>query len=105
MVKTIEISDLPVRAAKFIARKSWIITGSDDLTIRVFNYNTLEKVASFDGHSDYIRKLAIHPSRPLVLSSSDDMTVKLWDWEKNWKCLQVSIDLKYKRMNNIFLDI
>jgi coatomer subunit beta' len=33
-----------VRCAKFAARKSWVITGSDDMMIRVFNYNTLEKV-------------------------------------------------------------
>jgi coatomer subunit beta' len=25
----------------------------------------------------------------LVLTGSDDMTIKLWDWEKNWKCIQV----------------
>lgn len=26
----------------------------------------------------------MHPSQPLLLSSSDDMTIRLWDWEKNW---------------------
>jgi WD40 repeat protein len=24
-----------------------------------------------------------------VISSSDDMLIKLWDWEKNWQCVQV----------------
>lgn len=81
-----------VRAAKFIARKNWIITGSDDSQIRVFNYNTHEKVASFEGHPDYIRCLAVHPTQPLVLSGSDDMTIRLWDWEKGWKCVQVRTD-------------
>jgi coatomer subunit beta' len=23
------------------------------------------------------------------LTGSDDMTIKLWDWEKNWRCVQV----------------
>lgn len=87
MVKTIEVCDMPVRAAKFIARKNWLITGSDDLVVRVYNYNTLEKVMQFDAHSDYIRNFAVHPSRPYVLSCSDDMTVKLWDWERGWKCI------------------
>ena len=29
LVKTIEVSELPIRAAKFVPRKQWIITGSD----------------------------------------------------------------------------
>jgi hypothetical protein len=28
------------------------------------------------------RSLAVHPTLPLVLSSSDDVLIKLWDWEK-----------------------
>ncbi|KAJ2962985.1 hypothetical protein NQZ79_g1994 [Umbelopsis isabellina] len=89
LVKTFEVADVPVRAAKFIARKNWIVTGSDDSQIRVFNYNTHEKVASFEGHPDYIRCLAVHPSQSLILSGSDDMTIRLWDWEKGWKMTQV----------------
>ena len=79
-----------VRAAKFIARKNYVITGSDDMQLRVFNYNTHEKVHSWDAHSDYIRCIAVHPTLPYVLSGSDDMTIRLWDWDKNWKCMQVN---------------
>ncbi|KAI7849632.1 coatomer WD associated region-domain-containing protein [Circinella umbellata] len=89
LVKTFEVTETPVRAAKFIARKNWIVTGSDDSQIRIFNYNTHEKVASFEGHPDYIRCLAVHPTQPLLLSGSDDMTIRLWDWEKGWKCVQI----------------
>jgi coatomer subunit beta' len=80
---------LPVRAAKFIPRKSWVITGSDDMQLRVFNYNTLEKVIAFEAHSDYIRSIAVHPTQPFVLTSSDDMLIKLWDWEKAWRNVMV----------------
>jgi coatomer subunit beta' len=89
IVKTFEVSDLPVRTARFVVRKNWIVTGSDDMQIKVFNYNTLEKVTSIDAHSDYIRTLAVHPTQSFILSGSDDMTIKLWDWEKNWKCERV----------------
>ncbi|KAJ2077279.1 Coatomer subunit beta' [Coemansia sp. RSA 988] len=88
-VKAFEVSDLPVRAARFIARKNWIITGSDDMQLRVFNYNTHERVTAFDAHQDYIRCIAVHPTLPYVLTGSDDMSIKLWDWEKNWKCIQM----------------
>ena len=44
LVKSFEVTDLPVRASKFIARKQWIVAGSDDMMVRVFNYNTTDKV-------------------------------------------------------------
>lgn len=106
----------------------------DDMQIRVFNYNTLERVHMFEAHSDYIRCIAVHPTQPYILTSSgmlfkvflitntpdfkfiisnlpscqlqvhiyldiymndyvcfytDDMLIKLWDWEKKWSCSQV----------------
>lgn len=89
LVKTFEVTDLPVRTAKFVPRKNWIVTGSDDMMLRVFNYNTLERVHGFEAHSDYLRSIAVHPSQPYILTSSDDMLIKLWDWEKKWLCSQV----------------
>lgn len=70
LVKTFEVCDLPVRAAKFVPRKNWVITGSDDMQIRVFNYNTLERVHTFEAHSDYVRCIAVHPTQPFILTSS-----------------------------------
>ncbi|KAJ9150699.1 Coatomer subunit beta' [Pleurostoma richardsiae] len=88
VVKTFELTDVPVRAGRFIARKNWIVCGSDDFQLRVYNYNTSEKVTAFEAHPDYIRAIAVHPQQPWVLTASDDMTIKLWDWEKGWKCVQ-----------------
>lgn len=78
-----------MRCSKFIPTKNWIVTGADDMQVRVFNYNTLEKVHTFDAHSDYIRSIVVHPTQPYILTSSDDMIIKLWNWEKNWTCTQV----------------
>ncbi|XP_027053497.1 coatomer subunit beta'-like isoform X1 [Pocillopora damicornis] len=89
LVKTFEVTDLPVRTSKFVPRKNWVVTGSDDMMLRVFNYNTLEKVHGFEAHSDYLRSIAVHPTQPYVLTSSDDMLIKLWDWDKKWQCSQV----------------
>ncbi|KAG6852753.1 hypothetical protein C0991_009331 [Blastosporella zonata] len=49
----------------------------------------MEKVASFEAHPDYIRCLTVHPTASIVLTGSDDMTIRAWDWEKNWKNIQV----------------
>lgn len=78
-----------MRCAKFIVRKQWFIAGTDDMHLRVYNYNTMEKVKEWEAHTDYIRFVEVHPNRPYVLSSSDDMSIKLWDWEKDWECVQV----------------
>ena len=79
----------PVRAVRFIARKNWFVCGDDAYTLHVYNYNNLEKVTTIAAHLDYIRSIAVHKSQPWVLSSSDDLNIKVWDWDKDWKCLQV----------------
>ena len=80
---------IAVRSAKFIPRKQWVVAGADDMFIRVYNYNTMDKVKMFEAHTDYIRCVAVHPTLPYVLSSSDDMLIKLWDWDKGWMCTQI----------------
>ncbi len=44
-----------MRTAKFVARKQWVVCGADDMYVRVFNYNTMDKVKQFEAHTDYIR--------------------------------------------------
>ncbi|KAI7572854.1 hypothetical protein KC346_g20361, partial [Hortaea werneckii] len=50
IIKTFELTDVPVRAGRFIARKNWIVCGSDDFQLRVYNYNTSEKITTFEAH-------------------------------------------------------
>ncbi|KAL9183551.1 hypothetical protein ACHAXT_004407 [Thalassiosira profunda] len=88
-VKTFEVSELPVRCAKFITRKQWFVASSDDMRLRVYNYNTMEKVKDFEAHSDYIRYVEVHPTLPYFLTSSDDMTIKCWDWDRGFDCTQL----------------
>lgn len=102
LVKTFEVSTVPVRCVRFIARKNWFVAGSDDFQLRVFNYNTHEKVTSFEAHPDYIRCLAVHPTASIVLTGSDDMTIKSWDWDKQWKCIQVYEGHSHYVMNIAF---
>ena len=83
-MRSLEITNSPVRCAKFIARKQWIIVGADDTKLRVYNYNTAEKLKTIEDHSDYIRHIVVHPTLPYVLSCSDDDTIKMFDWDKNW---------------------
>ena len=83
-VRSLEVTNAPVRCAKFIPRKQMIIVGADDNLLRVYNYNTAEKVKTIDEHQDYIRHIVVHPSQPYVLSGGDDDTIYMFDWDKNW---------------------
>ena len=31
-------------------------------------------------------QVAVHPTLPYAVTCSDDMTIKLWDWDNNWEC-------------------
>ncbi|RVW41383.1 Coatomer subunit beta'-2 [Vitis vinifera] len=99
LVKPFKVAESPVRSAKFIACKQWVVTGADDKFIRVFDYNTTEKIAEFEAHTDFIRSVAVHPTLPYVLdmphyvmqvafspkdantfaSASLDGTIKIWN--------------------------
>jgi coatomer subunit beta' len=38
-----------------------------------------------------LRCLTVHPLASIVLTGSDDMTIKAWGWERGWKNIQVGI--------------
>ncbi|OEH80461.1 hypothetical protein cyc_01044 [Cyclospora cayetanensis] len=78
LLAELDASPLPLRTAAFIPRRDWVACAGDDCTIRCFSLNTQEKLHELpNAHKDYIRHLAVHPSKGLALSSSDDMTVRL----------------------------
>ncbi|TMW63950.1 hypothetical protein Poli38472_014655 [Pythium oligandrum] len=89
LIKIFSVSASPVRSARFIARENWVAACTDDHRIRVFHLEANAEVASFVAHGDYVRDLAVHPTRPLLLSASDDRTIKSWDRSENWSCTRV----------------
>ena len=87
-VQYLEVTNCPIRSAKFMVEKNYIICGADDKKIRVYNYNTMEKVKEYEAHQDFIRCIVCHLKLPMFLSSSDDNTIKLWDVENDFKLIR-----------------
>jgi coatomer subunit beta' len=77
-----------ISAPKFIEPLQAFVFGDDKGYIHVYSYIKLEKLQSFRGHADRVTSLAVHPSEPLVLSSSRDELIKLWNWEAGWQCIR-----------------
>lgn len=53
----------------FITKHEFSVA-QDDMHVRVYNYNTLERVHQFEAHSDYLRSIAVHPTQTFILTSS-----------------------------------
>jgi coatomer subunit beta' len=77
------------RCAKFVVRMQWVLIGEDDGHVHVFNYHLSEKIKQFTAHADYIRGIDVHPTLPCFLSCSDDRTIKMWDWDRDFACVRV----------------
>ncbi|GFZ04144.1 coatomer, beta' subunit [Actinidia rufa] len=98
MVKSFEVTELPVRSAKFIARKQWVVAGADDMVIRVYNYNTMDKIwnlgspdpnFTLDAHLKGVNCVDYFTGgdKPYLITGSDDHTAKVWDYQTK-SCVQ-----------------
>lgn len=59
----------------------FIISGSRDKSIRMWNIATGLCLCELRGHDDWIRGLKFHPGGKYILSVSDDKTLKIWDYK------------------------
>ena len=58
--------------------KPYLISGGDDMKIKVWDYQTKQCIHSLSGHHHNISSVAFHPDLPLIISTSEDSTIKLW---------------------------
>uniref|UniRef100_A0A8C5NLV0 Coatomer protein complex subunit alpha n=1 Tax=Junco hyemalis TaxID=40217 RepID=A0A8C5NLV0_JUNHY len=68
-----------IRTTFFHHEYPWILSASDDQTIRVWNWQSRTCVCVLTGHNHYVMCAQFHPSEDLVVSASLDQTVRVWD--------------------------
>ena len=69
--------------------KQYIISGSWDNTIKIWNLSTFELITTLEGHTSYVNSVTISSifnatnkfGKQYIISGSDDGTIKIW--EKN----------------------
>ncbi|NNF54676.1 MAG: WD40 repeat domain-containing protein, partial [Acidimicrobiales bacterium] len=59
----------------------YIVTGSEDKTVRVWDARTGKELAKLVGHNDWVTAVAIDGRNKLVISGSKDRTARIWDWK------------------------
>ncbi|ORY92032.1 dynein regulator [Syncephalastrum racemosum] len=65
----------------------YVITGSRDKTIKLWDANSGQMLHTLHGHDNWVRGLVVHPSGKYLLSASDDKTLKIWDL-KTGRCMK-----------------
>ena len=58
------------------------VSGSDDGTLKVWDLEQGELLATLEGHGDSVRAVAVTPDGRRAVSGSDDRTLKVWDLEQ-----------------------
>jgi len=57
--------------------KPYLASGSDDHTLKVWDYEAKECVQTVEGHTHNVSAVLFHPSLPIIVSASEDESVKV----------------------------
>ncbi|GFY94974.1 coatomer, alpha subunit [Actinidia rufa] len=68
-----------IRTVQFHHEYPWIVSSSDDQTIRIWNWQSRTCISVLTGHNHYVMCASFHPKEDLVVSASLDQTVRVWD--------------------------
>ena len=86
--KKIEEHCLLVRNLEFNKNKNILYSASDDLHINQIDMNTLKLFSPIVGHNEPISDMIYNEQKDILITSSFDGTIKIWDVKGNYNCIQ-----------------
>ncbi|MEM1292809.1 MAG: NB-ARC domain-containing protein [Cyanobacteria bacterium P01_H01_bin.162] len=72
-------ANLWVASVAFAKSHPWLVSGSFDKTIRLWDLQSGECLKILEGHSHWIWAVAISPDDRFIASGGDDCQVRIWD--------------------------
>ncbi|KAA8541828.1 hypothetical protein F0562_022980 [Nyssa sinensis] len=77
---TLEDHSKGVNCVDFLTagHKPYLITGSDDHTAKVWDYEAKTCVHTLEGHTHNITAVCVHPEVPAIITGSEDGIINIW---------------------------
>jgi len=58
--------------------KPYLMSGADDRLVKIWDYQNKTCVQTLEGHAQNISSVSFHPELPIILTGSEDGTVRIW---------------------------
>ena len=86
--KKVEEHCLLVRNLEFNKNKNILYSASDDLHINQIDMNTLKLFSPIVGHKEPISDMIYNDQKDILITSSFDGTIRIWDVKGNYNCIE-----------------
>ena len=81
------------------SNNKFIVSGSNDKTVRIWNFWTKNQEGVFIGHLSWVRTVAINHDDRFVISGGGDKTVRVWN------LMEKKIETVFEDLQNSVLSV
>ncbi len=81
-----------INSIKYSPDGKYILTGGQDMLLRIYEVSTGKLIRVFAGHTSIIKSVAFSPDGKYILSGSSDKTVRLWDVQAKGNIAVIDIE-------------